>query len=73
MTYVRQGFYCKNKTRLWQENLPKTGVEHIEDNVRFYIYLYSLGTYLKEAFLKTSNLHVTHVHPCVAHVHPCEN
>jgi hypothetical protein len=34
----------KNKTRLWQENLLKIGVEHIKSNGKFYLYLYPLGT-----------------------------
>jgi hypothetical protein len=40
-------FYCKNKVIIEQgcdnKNVPKIGVEHIEINVRFYFYLYSLG------------------------------
>jgi hypothetical protein len=34
----------KNKTRLWQENMPKTNVEQIKGNEEFYLYLYPLGT-----------------------------
>jgi hypothetical protein len=34
----------KNKTRLWQENVPKTGVEQTKGNREFYLYLYPLGT-----------------------------
>jgi hypothetical protein len=29
----------KNKTRLWQENVSKTSVEHIKGNGKFYLYL----------------------------------
>jgi hypothetical protein len=32
-----------NKTRLWQD-MFKIGVEQIESNVGFYLYLYPLGT-----------------------------
>jgi hypothetical protein len=34
----------KNKTRFWQENLPKTGFEQTKGNREFYFYLYPLGT-----------------------------
>jgi hypothetical protein len=34
----------RNKTRLWQENTPKTGVKQIKGNGEFYFYLYPLGT-----------------------------
>jgi hypothetical protein len=34
----------KNITKLWQENVPKTNVEHIESNENIYFYLYPLGT-----------------------------
>jgi hypothetical protein len=27
----------KNRTRLWQENIPKTSVEHIKSNDEFYL------------------------------------
>ncbi len=44
---IQQDFIIKklkNRTKLWQENIPKTNVEHIESNEEFYFYLYSLGT-----------------------------
>jgi hypothetical protein len=34
----------KNRTRLWQENIPKISVEHIESNGESSLYLYPLGT-----------------------------
>jgi hypothetical protein len=34
----------KNRTRLWQENIPKINVEQIEGNGKFYFYLYPLST-----------------------------
>jgi hypothetical protein len=34
----------KNKTRLSQKNVPKTGVEHIKSDEKFYFYLYPLGS-----------------------------
>jgi hypothetical protein len=30
----------RNKTRLWQENVPKINVEHTKNNGEFYFYLY---------------------------------
>jgi hypothetical protein len=33
----------RNKTRLWQENVPKISVEHTEGNGDFYNYLYLLN------------------------------
>jgi hypothetical protein len=32
-----------NMTRLWCKIVPKTGVEHIEENERSYSYLYAFG------------------------------
>jgi len=54
-----------NKTRLWQENIFKINVEHTKSNGEFYFCLYLLGTWLKEVFKKTSNLHVAHMCSCV--------
>ncbi len=34
----------KNKTRLWQENIPQTGVEHTEGNGEFYFNLHPFDT-----------------------------
>jgi hypothetical protein len=34
----------KNKRSLWQKNVPKTSVEYIKDNGKFYFYLYPLNT-----------------------------
>ncbi len=34
----------KNKTRLWQKNVPKIGVEQTKGKGEFYLYLYSLNT-----------------------------
>ncbi len=31
------------KTRLWQENIPKTNVEQTKNDVKLYLYLYPLG------------------------------
>jgi hypothetical protein len=42
-----KGFYYKNMTKteqVKQEYIPKIDFEHIEGNVRFYFYLYSLAT-----------------------------
>jgi hypothetical protein len=33
----------RNKTRLWQEIVLNTGVEHTKGNEEFYLYLYLLG------------------------------
>ncbi len=44
-TKIQQDFIVKiNKTRLWQENIPKTDVEQTKSNEEFYLYLYLLGT-----------------------------
>jgi len=51
MTHAKQKFNViflqgrkKNKTRLWQENVPKTDVKQTKGNREFYLYLYPLGT-----------------------------
>jgi hypothetical protein len=33
-----------NKTKTWQENVPKTSVQHTKGNGEFCLYLYPLGT-----------------------------
>jgi len=33
----------RNKTRIWQEIVLKTNVEHTKGNEKFYLYLYPLG------------------------------
>jgi len=49
MTCVKQNFnkillQIRNKTRLWQENIPKIDVEQIKNNGEFYFYLHPLDT-----------------------------
>jgi hypothetical protein len=34
----------QNKTRIWQEIVPKTNVEHTKGNGELYLYLYPLDT-----------------------------
>ncbi len=34
----------RNKTRLWQKNIPKIDVEYTKGDGEFYFYLYPLGT-----------------------------
>jgi hypothetical protein len=53
----------RNKTRLWQENVPKIGVEQIKGNGEFYLYLYILATLLKEL--------PNYMWPMFIHVCPC--
>jgi hypothetical protein len=40
-TIIQQNLIAKrNKIRMWQENVPKTDVEHTKGNGEFYLYLY---------------------------------
>ncbi len=60
-------FYFKKEIKQGydKKNIPKIGVEQTKSNGEFFFYLYQLDTQFKEVFKKTSNLHVTYVHPCV--------
>jgi len=56
--------YDNNITKSWQIYIAKISVEHIKNDVEFYLYLHPLDIWFKEFFQKISNLHVAHVHPC---------
>ncbi len=40
---MQNQFISKRKKRSLQIYIPKIGVEYIENNVKFYLYLYPLG------------------------------
>jgi hypothetical protein len=48
-------------------NVSKTTAKKTKGNGEFYLYL------AQKNFLKKFNLHVAHVHPCLAYVHTCVN
>jgi aspartate carbamoyltransferase regulatory subunit len=41
--WMQNQFISKRKKRSLQIYIPKIGVEYIENNVKFYLYLYPLG------------------------------
>ncbi len=59
-------FYCKEKTKTKQENVPKTNVEHIKSNGEFYFYYTHWTPISKKKFNKLP----THMWPMFSHVWP---
>ncbi len=59
----------RNKTKLWQENVPKINVEQIKNNVEFI----PSGHLIQRSFFKNFKLTCDPCSPMCAHVHPCVN